>query len=226
VKARPADLTLRKKLVDAALKVRAGEREVELNCLRGAPLGTRCEREREKLSSHCLRGCSSWHKVGRTAEAVAAARDLAEKTPNDADAWFVLGVALQTASAAARTRRPLGDAESSLGDAKSTPGDANSSLGDAKSTPGDAKSSLGDAKSTPGDAESSLGDAARTGRPQPPPGESAQASFALLKSPMNRKALRIEIPSQFERPIETPNEFQETLLNSLFVLLPPASARA
>jgi hypothetical protein len=60
----------------------------------------------------------------------------------------------------------LGDAESSLGDAKSFLGDAESSLGDAKSflgdavsSQGDAESSLGDAKSSLGDAESSLGDA-------------------------------------------------------------------
>ena len=43
-------------------------------------------------------------KVGRTAEAVAAARALAEAAPHDADAWYVLGVALQTAAAAARVR--------------------------------------------------------------------------------------------------------------------------
>jgi hypothetical protein len=56
------------------------------------------------------------------------------------------------------TKSLLGDAESSLGDDKSSLGDAESSLGDAESSLGDAKSSLGDAKSSLGDAESSLGD--------------------------------------------------------------------
>jgi hypothetical protein len=53
----------------------------------------------------------------------------------------------------------LGDAESSLGGAKSSLGDAESSLGGAESSLGGAKSSLGDAESSLGDAKSSLGDA-------------------------------------------------------------------
>jgi hypothetical protein len=43
-------------------------------------------------------------KVGRTDKAVAAGRALTEVAPHDADAWYVLGVALQTAAAAARVR--------------------------------------------------------------------------------------------------------------------------
>jgi hypothetical protein len=53
----------------------------------------------------------------------------------------------------------LGDAKSSLGDAKSSLGDADISLGGAKSSLGDADISLGDAKSSLGDADISLGGA-------------------------------------------------------------------